>query len=235
MHRTRYAAVLWILGALAFPAQLLASLRWPVPYSWTGHLISDLGTTTCGIIDAGSRAERYVCSPWHALANGATIANGALLAAGALLLWNAWPRRTPGRWASALLGVGGLLVVGVGLVPWDAAPELHAAFALSQAPAQWAGMALVAAASWRTGRTPGIPALTCAALAVSVAGFALFVDAVGGGPSLALGLGLAERIAFDTLTLWSAAVGCLLLRRHRGPDTAGTVPATARVATHGGR
>lgn len=193
------------------PAQLLVAAQWPRPYRWGSNLISDLGSTMCGIADAGARVERYVCSPWFVLANAATIVSGLLLALGALLLWSFWPRRRSGRAASVFLMLGGLGVVGVGLVPWDTDPELHNLLALVQAPLQWVGMAFLACATWNTSVPRLVPRVTVAAGIVSVVGFALFLGVVAGEAPLGLGLGVSERIAFDTLTIWSVIVGASLL------------------------
>ncbi|SCC01299.1 hypothetical membrane protein [Pseudarthrobacter enclensis] len=209
--RRRMGATLWVLCLLTFPAQLLAAAQWPEPYSWQGNLISDLGVTGCGIYDAGTRVERYICSPAHLLANGATVANGLLLAAGAVLLWSSWPRPRTGKVAMAFLALGGLLVAVVGVLPWDVEPDGHNAAALAQAVVQWAGM-LILAVTLRgstAGRWAG--ALTMACVVLSAVGFVLFVGAVGGGPSAPLGLGLTERLAFDTLTVWGAALGLMVL------------------------
>ncbi len=54
-------------------------------------------------------------------------------------------------------------------------------------------------------------ALTLASITLSIAGFVLFLGAVGVGPSISLGLGVTERLAFDTLTIWSAVLGLILL------------------------
>ncbi len=140
----------WVAAAVLLPVQVLVAARWPHPYSWGSHLISDLGATMCGIADAGARVERYVCSPWHVLANAATVLNGLTLALGAVLLWSVWPRRRSGRAGSVLLAAGGLCVVGVGLTPWDRHPDLHNSFALVQAPLQWVGMILLIRATWHT-------------------------------------------------------------------------------------
>ena len=107
--------------------------------------------------------------------------------------------------------MGGLCVVGVGLTPWDLRPDLHYAFALVQAPLQWAGMALLVRATWHPSLPRLLPVATALGLVVSVSGFVLFLNALGGGAWLHLGLGLTERLAFDTLTLWGAVVGSVLL------------------------
>lgn len=207
MSKQQVAGWCWVLAAVLVPVQILVAAQWPQPYSWRSHLISDLGATMCGTADAGHRTERYVCSPWHVLANAATVANGLTLTLGAVLLWSVWPRRRSGRAGSVLLALGGMCVVGVGLTPWDRQPDLHNLLALVQAPLQWVGMALLVRATWNTALSRVVPVATAVGLLVSVAGFALFLDAVGGGASQDLGLGLTERLAFDTLTLWSATLG----------------------------
>lgn len=235
MTRLRWGATLWVLCLLTFPAQILAASRWPSPYSWSANLISDLGVTSCGIFDGGTRVERYICSPAHLLANGATVANGLLLAAGSVLLWSAWPRRRTGRAAMVFLLVGGLLVAVVGILPWDARPEGHDAAALGQAAAQWVGMLILATALRGSTAARWASALTWACLTVSIAAFVLFIDAISGGPSLSLGLGITERLAFDTLTLWGAALGLILLttplggRHSTAPRDDGSAPNRRRT------
>ncbi len=216
MTKLRWGATLWILGLLILPAQIIAAAAWPERYSWSSNFISDLGVTTCGAFDVGTRVERYICSPAHLLANGSTVANGAFLTAGAILLWSAWPRPRSGRIAMAFLAAGGLLVIAVGLLPWDLRPAAHDVTALAQAAAQWMGMIILVLALRGTRAARRASVLTAVSVLVSVLGFVLFIDAIGGGPSLALGLGLTERIAFDTLTLWGAAMGVVLLRTSGG-------------------
>lgn len=211
MRTQKLAGLCWLVAAGLIPAQVLVASRWPQPYSWRSHLISDLGATMCGTADAGQRVERYVCSPLHVLANAATVANGLTLTLGAVLLWRFWPHRRSGRTGSVLLAMGGLCVVGVGLTPWDLWPDLHYAFALVQAPLQWAGMALLVRATWHPSLPRLLPVATAAGLVVSVSGFVLFLNALGGGALLHLGLGLTERLAFDTLTFWGAVIGSVLL------------------------
>ena len=215
MTRLQWGATLWILGMLTLPAQALAAMLWPQGYSWDSNFISDLGVTECGTFDAGTRVERYICSPGHVLANGSTIVNGACLALGAVLLWSAWPRARTGKVAMAFLASGGLLVMLVGFLPWDVHPEAHDTAALAQAAMQWIGMILLVFALRRNTDVGRAALLTGMSVLVSIIGFALFVDAISGGPALMLGVGFTERIAFDTLTLWGAAVGFILLASTR--------------------
>lgn len=211
MNRLRWGAWLWILGLLTFPAQLIAAALWPQPYSWSSNFISDLGVTACRVFDAGTRVERYICSPGHVLANGSTIANGAALALGAVLLWSSWSRPLTGKVAMTFIAGGGLLVVLVGFLPWDVYPAAHDVAALAQAALQWVGMIILVFALRGTAAARWTALLTAMGVLVSISGFVLFIDAISGGLSLSLGIGLTERIAFDTLTLWGAAVGFILL------------------------
>lgn len=212
MTRFRLGATLWVLCLLTFPVQFLAAAQWPQAYSWSSNFISDLGVTSCGIYDVGTRVERYICSPAHLLANGATVANGILLAVGAILLWSAWPRLRTGRTAMFFLAMGGFLVAAVGVLPWDLRPEAHDLAAVAQAVVQWVGMLILAAALKGTVAARWAAVLTWAGVVFSITFFVLFVDAIGGGPSISLGLGVTERLAFDTLTIWGAVLGVILLR-----------------------
>lgn len=211
MTRLRLGAMLWVLCILTFPAQVLAASQWPTPYSWASNFISDLGVTSCDLFDAGTRVERYICSPAHLLANGATVANGILFAVGAILLWSVWPRRRTGNVAMVFLAGGGLLVAAVGVLPWDVYPEGHDVAALAQAAAQWIGMLVLAMALRGSATARWASALTLTSVILSIVGFVLFIDAISGGPSVALGIGVTERLAFDTLTMWGAAMGLILL------------------------
>ena len=211
MTRVRWGAASWILCLLAFPMQFIAAAKWPQPYSWRSNLISDLGVLGCGVFDAGTQVERYVCSPAHALANGATIANGLLLAIGAVLLWNAWPNRRSGHTAMVLFFLGGILVGFVGALPWDQYPDAHNSAAFLQAVVQWAGMFCLLGAVRGVPPARGAAALTLFCLVVSVIGFGLFILALGTGSTQLLGPGISERMAFDVLTLWGAGMGLILL------------------------
>lgn len=198
------------------------------------NLISDLGATMCGIADEGSRVERYVCSPGHVWANAATALNGLLLVAGAVALWAVFPRKVA-RAGLVLLMLGGALVVGVGLTPWNLQPDLHNLFALVQAPVQWVGMILLAVGMPRLIVGRGLPVITVVAVALSVVGFALFVLAVGGDPwAVAIGAGFTERLAFDTLTLWGGLVGIVLLARAPRETAIRTPSAPPHVPRHTG-
>lgn len=205
-RRARVGAWAWVASAAILPVQLVVALRWPAEYSWRDNAISDLGVTVCGEFAEQAGMVRDVCSPWHAVFNSGLVGSGALLLVGAVLLHGWWGGRS-GRAGTVLMGLAGACVVGVGLAPWDVSPGLHDGAALGQALAQWLAMALLALAAG-----PGaFRRVTVAVILLSVAGLVAFLAAASGQPVPVLGFGLAERLSFDTLTLWPAVVGAALL------------------------
>ena len=206
MQRYRVGAMTWVLSALVIPIQLFVALRWPNRYSLSRNTISDLGVTTCGEYSELGRQIRHVCSPEHALFNISMVASGALILLGAVLLHGYWARLA-GKAGTILMVVSGASVIGVGLLPWDVSPSAHDGFALLQAAAQWIAMALIAVAAG-----PGrFRRITAAAVILSVASFILFVGAIEGYEMPWVGLGGAERLSFDSLTLWTALTGVALV------------------------
>ncbi|WP_182112793.1 DUF998 domain-containing protein [Actinotalea sp. JY-7876] len=213
----------WALSGLLLAVQLAAALAWPQAYSFTANAISDLGVTTCGTFTEGGALARYVCSPWHDAVNAATVLAGLAVSVGAVLLRDAWPRRTWGRAAMVATGLAGLALAGVGLLPWDVAPDGHDVAALAQGVLQWLAMGLLVVALGRPRRgDPAVPryggavrAVTAVTLAVSIVGLVLFLDVVTGGTGLGVPFGISERLAFDTLSLWSIYVGAVLVHRGR--------------------
>ncbi len=210
MARRYCGAAAWVLSAVLLPVQWVVASRWPEGYSVVANAISDLGVTECGVFDEDGRQARRVCSPWHGLFSVAMVVSGTLVALGAVLLHGRWPGRT-GRAGTTLLMVAGALVVVVGLAPWDVRPELHDLAAVGQAVAQWLGMGLLAAAAG----AGHFRRITVATIAFSVLGFAAFVAGLEGADVPLVGFGGAERISFDTLTLWTAGAGAYVLARRR--------------------
>lgn len=202
-------AGLWALSALILPLQLVVALRWPDGYSLAENAISDLGVTSCRRFTEGIAQARFVCSPWHDLFNFGVVLCGALTALGAILLLGRWGTFM-GRVGTVLAAVSGVFVAVVGLAPWDLYPQVHDAAALAQAVLQWLAMLLLAAAGRGRFRI-----VTCALVALSVASFCNFVLSLEGEESVILPFGVAERLAFDTLTLWTAAVGVRILAASR--------------------
>ncbi len=210
MDRYRAGAVALMASAALIPVQLLVALRWPQGYSVTDNAMSDLGVTKCGQFSEQGQQVRDVCSPWHPLFNAAIVVSGVLIVIGAVLLHDWWDSRS-GRTGMILMALGGLLVSIVGLAPWDRNPEVHDGAALGQAVAQWLAMGLLAVADGR-GR---FRRLTIVALVVSTVGFAAFLAALEGSEVPWLGFGGAERLSFDTLSVWTLLVGATLLRGRR--------------------
>ncbi len=204
-QRWRIGAALWVASALLLPVQLIVALQWPDGYSVTRNAISDLGVTVCGPFTEGGQV-REVCSPWHVGFNAGMVVSGVLTALGAALLHGCWSSRT-GRVATLLMAVVGVCVVVVGFAPWDRQPALHDGAAAAQAFLQWAAMVLLAVAAGRS----AFRWLTIAAVAVSILGFAAFLLALDGAALPGLSFGIAERLSFDTLTVWTAAVGVAVL------------------------
>lgn len=212
-NRTRacVGAVLWVLSGVMLVAQVISALAWSDPaYSWTEHAISDLGVTTCGEFTDGGQV-REVCSPAHAVFNVGTVVGGLLVAAGAVLLRGIWGT-TATRVAMIIMLLSGLCVATVGLLPWDLEPDLHDLAALAQWGFQVIAMVLLVSL-FRDDR-PGsrlLAAGTAGCVLISVAGFTLFL--IGFDSPTFIGWGLAERLAFDMLTLWTMAVGAHVLVR----------------------
>ncbi len=234
---SRVRARRWVVGGwcwagvgLLIPVQLVVAAAWPTPYSVTANAISDLGVTSCGTFTEGGALARQVCSPWHPLMNAMTVLAGVALCAGAALLLDAWPRRGWGGAAMGATAAGGLALVAVGLLPWDVAPDGHDVAALAQGVLQWLAMVfLVLAVGGPGGRRrpwPAVRVVTSLTLLLSVVGLVLFLDVVVGGTGLGVPFGLAERLAFDTLTLYSVYLGVLLVRR------GGVLSAAARTGDH---
>lgn len=209
INRFSAGGAAWIATGLLLPLQAIVALKWPRGYSLTKNAISDLGITTCGPVSGdGNAPVRDVCSPWHVAFNGGLIASGALMAVGSVLLYGWWTGRA-GRAGTVLMAFAGASVVAVGLVPWNLNPALHDAAAIGQALVQWLAMVLLAKAAG-----PGrFQRLTVATVAVSVAGFIAFIAAIEGTRVPLLTLGIAERLSFDALTLWTAVAGTTVLAR----------------------
>ena len=204
--RWSIGAASWAVSGLLLPLQVLVAWQWPNGYSIAENAISDLGVTTCGIFSDYAAAARPVCSPWHALFNSGVVASGVLIAVGAVLLYGRWSSLA-GRAGLILAAVSAVLVAAVGLAPWDVLPDVHDVAALAQALTQWVAMLQLAIAAGRG----AFRVITLATVAVSIVSFTAFLLTLEGAGPVVLPLGIAERLAFDTLTLWTASVGVRLL------------------------
>lgn len=224
---TNIGAALWLLAGTMLVAQVIAAAAWSDPaYSWTAHAISDLGVTTCGEFSDGGQV-RAVCSPAHLVFNLGLVVGGLLVAAGAVLLRSVWGT-TATRVAMIFMLLSGLCVATVGLLPWDLEPDLHDLAALAQWVFQVVAMLLLV--SLVRDPRPGSALLatgTLGCVIISVVGFVVFL--VGFDADTFIGWGLAERLAFDVLTLWTMAVGAHILIRKPGPADEVSPPTAART------
>ena len=211
MTRTRIGAILWILCLQYFVAEAIAIHGWPGLYSFSQNYISDLGAVTCGGRAKGlTDMTQTLCSPLHALMNGAFLLQGILIVFGTLLLWPSFPTGKLRTTALLLIAASGLGVFLVGLAPEDALPKPHVLGAVENFLCCNAGMATmgIAMLRWKpAARTAGL--VTLAAGLVGLLGFALLASKI----YLGLGVGGIERVTAYPFPLWLAAMGALLLRR----------------------
>ncbi|BBG03862.1 MULTISPECIES: DUF998 domain-containing protein [Pseudonocardia] len=201
--RTRIGLVLLALQVLYLPLELFVVSTVRVPYSLVENTISELGAVTCAeyVHPGGVLA---VCSPWHAVMNGAFVIFGVLMIAGVVL---ARPVLRAGRLGAVAVGlwiVTGLGSIGTGLVPLDVSVDLHLLVSNPVAVAQPVALFVTAPALPRpnpVGVTSGIGLALVAAVATVV-----FLG--GGLPEMS---GLLERLVLWPATLWLGAVALLLL------------------------
>jgi hypothetical protein len=202
-------AVCWIATVGYLLVQPVVAAGWePTAYDVTADTISELGVTTCAPYPQLDGTLVTTCSPLHGLMNAAFVVAGLLTVAGAVLTRPSWPNTaitTTGLVFVGLAGGGGALV---GLAPLDASPLVHAVGAGLQVPGAIAP-ALIGAALWRRHRPLSVFSWTWG-LVGSVAS-PLYL----GGIPLGLGIGVMERLAFESLIVWMLGAGAVLLCRPR--------------------
>ena len=199
-------AACWTLTVAYLVVQPVVAAAWPTPYDLATNSISDLGVTGCGDFRQFDDRMIYACSPRHQLMNTVLVVVGVLTSAGALLTRDLWPRRrltTVGVAFVVLAGLGGILM---GLAPADVNLAAHGAGALLQVPGA-VGPLLLGVAAWSV--RPGVAAFSLVCGVVGSAACLLFF----GRSDLGLGLGVMEHLAFDPLTVWTTALGAVLLGR----------------------
>jgi hypothetical protein len=200
-------AVCWVLAILYLVAQPIVAAGFSGrSYSFRDDSISDLGNSECAPFQAPYGPREYVCSPWHVWMNVAIVAGAVLTIAGAGLTWRWWQRRkatAAGLWCVAAAGVGGILV---GFAPENTNVWVHAIGSLLQLPGV-VGMLLLGI---------GMPGPISWARwfslvwgAIAAAATVLFISNI----YLALGPGGIERVAYDSLTVWTVVIGALILSR----------------------
>lgn len=136
--RWRIGALLWALCFQFFIAEQLTRSAWPIPYSWSQHMISDLGAVTCGVYPPSGiqlpGGVRTICSPWHVLMNSTLVLQGLLIIGGALLLRPVLMQGRAARKAISLFLIAGASLIVVGLAPEDTGLYFHVAAATVQMP-----------------------------------------------------------------------------------------------------
>lgn len=200
-----------ILQFFLAEAAVIAGWAGPRPYSRRLNVISDLGARSCGTYDG-----RAVCSPLHVLMNLSFIIQGLAMIVGAVLLSTALfriaARPVPPTvvkrpvWAfltRVLVGLSGMGVTVVGLVPEDVNQRLHYAGAVVFFVS--GGLSLLALWwSWRRLRLISWFLLLCGVLSlVSTVFFALVPG---------LERGTLERLMAYPITIGLSLVGVTVAR-----------------------
>ena len=129
--RARWIVALWAIQPVSIVVEVIVATFVTAPYSFVDNTISDLGAASCTTI-AYPSAPVLVCSPAHAVMNGAFVVFGLTVAFGAVLLLM---QRGSSRMlvlACWLWIISGISTAAVGVVPLDVDLELHA---LVSAPA----------------------------------------------------------------------------------------------------
>ncbi|MGU3435080.1 DUF998 domain-containing protein [Actinomycetes bacterium M1A6_2h] len=173
-------------------------------YSLVDNTISDLGATTCTDINY-SYGPVAVCSPLHAVMNGAFVVFGIALVVGAILSRRSWPQRRSSTVALWLIAIGGASSVATGLVPLDVDLELHALVSAPSFVALQVAMFAAARAFTGFGWVPTSAWIIGAVTVVSSVAFFALSGNEGFG-------GLLERLALWPVFLWMGWVGTVGMR-----------------------
>jgi hypothetical membrane protein len=200
----RAGAYLWVVQPVYLVTEILTATAVTAPYSLLHNTISDLGATTCTVIDY-PYGPLPVCSPWFRLMNGSLVVFGLLLAAGAVLLRRRLPGGAAATSAMVLWVVAGLSSIGTGLIPLDRDLGLHVAVSLPVFLAQPAALIASATALRSHHRVLGWSAFVAGA-GTLVAAVAFFARA--DSPDLA---GLFERLALWPGYLWAGAAAIVMI------------------------
>lgn len=200
----------WAVQPLYVAAELIAAAAATAPYSLLHHTISDLGAVSCTDV-AYPYGAVAVCSPLHALANGAFIVFGVLIAVGAVLLRTHLGRGGWARTSVVAFVVAGLGSIGSGLTPLDQALELHVLVSTPTFLAQPVALLAAGIALRRRHRGLAVSGLLTGAvtLLASLTFFALSLSPDWGG--------LLERLALWPAYGWLLAFALAALRRRLVP------------------
>lgn len=188
--------IVWILSVQYFAAQIVAAAAWPVAYSWSQNVISDLGNTACG-----QYAGRYVCSPQHGLMNASFIMLGITMAVGSLLIYTEFRRSRASLVGFSLMGMAGIGTILVGMFPENTVSWMHGIGAFLALGIGNVSLMVLALAIRQARRSFRIYTFLSGAL--SVVAFGLFAFRLHVG----LGAGTIERIVSYPQTIWLILFG----------------------------
>lgn len=202
----RYGGIFLLVGVAEFLVGMaIAQIGYGPSYSISQNLLSDLGVTSCGLIDG---TGRYACSPWFLAFDTSTVILGSLVVYAAAWIRRAFPRGILSISGLSLLALHGVALIVAGLSPENVNDATHTSFALLAfacgALALMAlGLAMHGTEHWRGNR-----AYSVASGLVSGAALLLFVN----GSYLGLGLGGMERLVVAPILLWFVVIGIHLVR-----------------------
>ncbi len=214
-RRVHHGAILWIVGVVEFfVGMLVTQIGWDLKpgnptYSLAHNYISDFGAVNCGPL-----AGRYVCSPWHLVFDISIVVMGILLILGTFLLVSAFPPRATRTVGLALLIIGGLGSIGVGLSPEDVNLTVHTLSALAAFLASNVALVVLGIAMFRDTRWTGYRGFTVLCGLVGFVALLLFIAKAWqwGGFWSDWGVGGIERTIVAPVLLWALVAAIHLLR-----------------------
>ncbi|YAL81886.1 DUF998 domain-containing protein [Dermacoccaceae bacterium W4C1] len=223
-RRLLIGGVLLLLTMQYLIAEQVTAAAWSNPaYSFGRNYISDLGVPECV-----KASDRGVCSPDHALMNGAFVTQGLIVLAAAAVLTGLLGR----GWRQAVRALA--LVYGVGMIIVGSFPgsyaenltgdatrtTLHSIGALLAILGGNLLILAVGAGVRHTSPRLGVLSLVLGVVGIG-AGFASRTTTLG------LGVGGIERLAVYPFILWFIVAGALLVRTSRSATPESSVPDTA--------
>lgn len=214
--RSKFGAVLWLLCAQFFVAELITASSWPFPYSWANNYISDLGALHCAVAGNGpGQAANPVCSPWHGLINLSFVLQGALAAVGVIMNRRLLAAGLPRTLVVAVFVFSGIGYAGIGLVPNDVNLPVHftaAAIAFFGAATAMILLGMLLLLQDAPGKAASLFTVACGILAFVAT--ILFASNI----TLTLGIGGMERVAFYPFSIWLILAGMKILRSGSSDD-----------------
>lgn len=197
---------------LLLVGQIVGMLRWRGMFSLMDNRPSDLVASTCGVL-RDSYGTRFVCNPVHGFTALTVVLSGvAVLVAAAVMVFAA--RRDGDRGVygtSGLLAFSGLMTCASGVVTVDRYPVAHDVFLVLYLLSVWGAMEVLVDSATRHAETTGDAHPLIYGAYVPVTRVMEFLSIVGALTLVFSGRdvmpGAFERVALDTLTLWTVVFG----------------------------